>query len=660
VGRHGSRAALVAALCALTAALLAGPALAAPELGDAGELPLTAQEPGPAGPLRSITGNVGTFDSDMYKVCLTGGADFSASTVGTTGFDTQLFLFDERGMGVYANDDDLGGAIMQSRLPAGHALGPKTPGVYYLAISAFDRDPQSSPDPRLGYIFLPSLGVVGPIDRGGGAPITGWAHRLGDKPGGAYAISLTGTRSCVDDTPPTVTLTTPPDGAAYAQDEVVLADYECADESDGSGLASCAGDVPDGQAIDTATLGTHEFTVTARDRRGNETTVTHTYTVEDGTAPEVNLLTPRDGAFYPRGEPVSADYECTDEAGGSGIVSCAGDVPDGEEIDTSTVGEHSFTVTATDGAGNTTVVTHTYTVFDRVPPTVTVTTPPEGAVYGQGEVVIADYACTDEDGGSGLASCAGDVPDGQAINTATLGPHTFTVVALDSAGNRAEVSHSYTVEDRAAPAIALRTPAAGATYALGAVVAADYACADAPGGSGVASCTGDVPDGAPIDTAAVGDHTFTVRAVDAAGNDATRSVSYRVEERFAFDFEGFFSPVRNRPRVNLARAGSLVPMRFSLDGWQGRDVIADGYPRSREMECGSTADLDGGEPARAVGRWRLRYRPRRDLYVYLWKTDRDWVGECRQFILRLADGSYHRADFRFLRKRRHWHDIWNG
>ena len=640
----------------LAAALTAQSALATPEIGDAGELPLTAQEPGPAGPLAEISGGVSPADSDMYKICLPAGADFSASTVGTTGFDSQLFLFDEQGRGVYANDDDPGSGTLQSTLPAGHPLGPSTPGVYYLAISAFDRDPQSAPG-RFGYIFPSSSGVVAPIDRGGADPISGWAHRLGMRPGGAYTITLTGTRSCVDSTPPTVALSTPPRGADYAQNEVVLADYECADEPHGSGLDSCTGDVPDGQAIDTATLGTHEFTVTARDRRGNVTTVTHTYTVSDRTAPTVDLRTPRDGASYPRGEIVRADYDCADEPGGSGIASCEGDAPDGEPIDTSTLGEHSFTVTATDGAGNRTAVTHTYDVIDRAPPTVDLRTPAEGAVYAQGETVAADFHCADDAGGSGIASCTADAGDGEPIDTSTLGAHTFTVVAVDGQGNRTEVSHSYSVVDRTAPAIDLRTPSQGATYALGDVVVADYDCADA--GSGVATCEGDVPDGASIDTATVGDHTFTVRAVDAAGNAGTRSVTYRVEERFAFDFEGFFRPVVNRPRTNFVRAGAVVPIRFSLDGWQGRDVIADGYPRSRDFECGSSADLDGGEPTRSVGRWRLRYKPRRDLYVYLWKTDRDWAGQCRQFILKLADGSYHRADFRFPHKRWHWRDDWD-
>jgi len=566
VGRHGCRAALAAALCLLFAA---PSAFAAEELGDAGDMPLTAEEAGPAGPLTEISGAVTqSADGDMYKVCLTAGTDFSASTVGTTGFDTQLFLYNEQGMGVYANDDAVGSHRLQSTLPAGNRLGPKAAGVYYLAVTAFNWDPQS----LLGPIFPSSSGLVGPIGRGGSLPLSSWAAN-DQRPGGSYTILLTGTRSCIDATPPTAALRTPLDGAEYEQNEQVVADYDCADEADGSGLASCEGDVADGAAVDTSALGEHTFTVTARDRRGNETVVAHTYTVVDNTAPTVNLRTP-----------------------------------------------------------------------------------PEGAVYVQGEEAVADYDCADEAGGSGLASCTGGVGDGSALDTAVLGAHSFTVTAVDGAGNTTTVTHTYRVSDGAAPTIDLRTPANGATYALGAVVPADFDCAD---DSSVATCVGTVPDGAPIDTATPGDHTFTVNATDAAGNPATRSVTYRVEERFRFDFDGFYWPVLNRPRVNVVRAGSYVPIRFSLDGYHGRDVIAGGYPRSREVACGSTSDVDGGKRARAAGRWKLRYKPRRDLYVFLWKTDRDWAGECRQFILKLDDGSYHRADFKFPGKHRWWRDRWD-
>ena len=87
-------------------ALAAAPALAdtGSEAGDTGDLPASAQEVGPAGSLEAIDGSIAGFaDRDVYKICLTGGGNFSASTVGRTGWDTQLFLLDSQGRAVYAN-----------------------------------------------------------------------------------------------------------------------------------------------------------------------------------------------------------------------------------------------------------------------------------------------------------------------------------------------------------------------------------------------------------------------------------------------------------------------------------------------------------------------------------------------------------------------------
>ena len=75
---------------------------------------------------------------------------------------------------------------------------------------------------------------------------------------------------------PHITITTPVDGAVYELDDEVLADFSCVDDT---ALASCEGDVADGEPIDTSTEGEHDFTVTAEDEDGHETTLTHTYTV---------------------------------------------------------------------------------------------------------------------------------------------------------------------------------------------------------------------------------------------------------------------------------------------------------------------------------------------------------------------------------------------
>jgi len=98
-------------------------------------------------------------------------------------------------------------------------------------------------------------------------------------------------------------------------------------------------------------------------------------------------------------------------------------------------------VQALDNARNFATATATYSVVDRTPPSVTITTPADQAIYKQDQVVAADYAC----GGSGVLSCTGNVASGAAIDTSAIGDHTFTVTAEKAAHITTTVSRSYTV-----------------------------------------------------------------------------------------------------------------------------------------------------------------------------------------------------------------------
>lgn len=82
-----------------------------------------------------------------------------------------------------------------------------------------------------------------------------------------------------DETPPTVTIRTPSATPVYRQGTTALADYDCSDGPDGSGVASCVGTVADGQPLDTSTLGAHPFSVTATDNVGRQTIDNRPYTV---------------------------------------------------------------------------------------------------------------------------------------------------------------------------------------------------------------------------------------------------------------------------------------------------------------------------------------------------------------------------------------------
>ena len=210
-----------------------------------------------------------------------------------------------------------------------------------------------------------------------------------------------------------------------------------------------------------------------------------------------------------------------------------------------------------------------------------------------------------------------------------------------------------TPPDTTPPSVDLRSPLDGAVYLLGDAAQADYSCADEPGGSGLASCAGTVADGAAVNTGSVGERTFRVDAADAAGNSAVARSVYRV----VYDFEGFLPPVRNRPSTNRRLAGLPVPIRFELDGDHGLDVVEEGWPRVAQIECGSGEEPADGEPARHP-RWskELAFRRRKERYLFMWRTQRDWAGTCRQFMLKLDDGTVKRADFEFVGR---WRELFD-
>ena len=113
-----------------------------------------------------------------------------------------------------------------------------------------------------------------------------------------------------------------------------------------------------------------------------------------------------------------------------------------------------------------------------------------------------------------------------------------------------------------------------------------------------------------------------------------------------FDFDGFFSPVNNRPAFNTVKAGSAVPVKFSLGGDFGLDIFDEGYPKSEVIECDADADTDGIESTVTANSSGLQYDASSDTYTYVWKTSKSWTG-CRQLVLRFSDGTTAKANFEF-------------
>jgi hypothetical protein len=119
------------------------------------------------------------------------------------------------------------------------------------------------------------------------------------------------------------------------------------------------------------------------------------------------------------------------------------------------------------------------------------------------------------------------------------------------------------------------------------------------------------------------------------------------EFRPALPFSGFFQPVDNPPTVNVARAGTTIPVKFSLGGNRGLNIFATTAPVSQQFACDSSALVSGVEETVKAGASSLSDDPATDTYTYVWKTTAVWRNTCRQLILKGGRRDEYIANFQF-------------
>jgi hypothetical protein len=153
----------------------------------------------------------------------------------------------------------------------------------------------------------------------------------------------------IDKTPPGITITAPPDGAAYLLHAAVPSAYACEDGL--SGVVACSGPVASGGNVDTSLAGARAFTVEGADAAGHLASATHAYQVHydfSGFAspiapmPTVNLVN--------AGRTVPVKYQLRDAHGAlvtevssfsalvSAEVPCDSTAPDAPVADTDAAG----------------------------------------------------------------------------------------------------------------------------------------------------------------------------------------------------------------------------------------------------------------------------------------------------------------------------------
>jgi hypothetical protein len=160
---------------------------------------------------------------------------------------------------------------------------------------------------------------------------------------------------------------------------------------------------------------------------------------------------------------------------------------------------------------------------------------------------------------------------------------------------------------------------------------------DATSGVATESCE-------PLDTSTPGSKEVTCSATDHAGNVTTDVFGYYVDH--GYSFSGFLAPI-STDKVNQVQAGRAVPVKFSLSGDFGLDIMMPGYPSSQVVACQTSDLVDEVDETLSAGSSSLSYDADTDVYTYVWKTQASWAGSCRLLLIRLHNGQTYTASFTF-------------
>jgi hypothetical protein len=319
------------------------------------------------------------------------------------------------------DDPGLSSCIDSNGSAGAQALDTSTPGVHSLAVTATSQDGQSA-TATVHYTVadLPSITVspsdlgetyglnqvvptsfacadgtggpgiflcidsnsshsAGALDTSSAGPHTYWVGTLSVD--GLYSIT-TVEYTVVTAAAPTATITAPAPSSTsglktlYTLNQVVPTSFACTEGAGGPGIATCLdsnGAASPGR-LDTSQPGPHTYSVTATSQDGVKTTSSITYIVVGPPTAQITL--PSDGQTFQIGQSVSTHFACIDDVAGPGIATCVdgNDSTSPDSLDTSTLGNHTYSITATSKDGEIGTVSIKYTVVPTDSNSTTTTT----------------------------------------------------------------------------------------------------------------------------------------------------------------------------------------------------------------------------------------------------------------------------------------------
>lgn len=341
----------------------------------------------------------------------------------------------------------------------------------------------------------------------------------------------------VDTTKPTIAITGGPNGPTnnlrptFTFNPEAGATVECSIDTGTASYAACSGPGSTHTPGSDLTQGAKTFRVRATDTAGNTEVATRTFTV-DSVAPDTTIATgPAEGttittagtSFTFTSTEGGGTFECKLDSGSFG--SCTSP----RNLTSLQNGSHTFSVRATDAAGNVdaTPATRTFTVdtSDHTPPETSITTgPADGATV---TTANAGFGFSADESGStfeckldsgGFESCSSP----RNLSGLENGSHTFSVRATDPNGNTdpTPATRTFTVAIDSTPPDTVIDSGPNGTITVDAATIVFHATESGSTFECKLDSGGFQPCTSPraLSGLANGAHTFAVRATDAAGN----------------------------------------------------------------------------------------------------------------------------------------------
>lgn len=354
--------------------------------------------------------------------------------------------------------------------------------------------------------------------------------------GNAVGLSTTEIVAVTLDTDnPVLNVTSPTDGAILSSNTVPVSGTATDSTSGIASLTVNGATVPvgtDGSFSANVAMpdGAGSITVTATDRAGNTAQVTRSITV-DTSPPQLVVVSPTDGLITAQ-ESLTVSGTVEDSISGVSSVLVNGQsaaVSGGTFSLTVTLseGENAITVTATNGAGLSTVISRSVTL-DTVPPILTVNSPTGGEITTSPAFTLSGTA---SDATSGISSVTVngeslELTGGAFSKAVTLleGTNQFVFVATDNAGLQTTVTRTVML-DTVNPALSVTSPPDDLMTNNPALTISGTA-SDATSGLVSVTINGSpvaVTDGAfsQAVTMEEGQNEYTIIATDAVGHTST-------------------------------------------------------------------------------------------------------------------------------------------